>query len=51
MPLLENGILYGVLDVDSASLGRFDESDQNFLKAFAEELMESLHNRHKTTPE
>jgi len=44
VPLLHDGRLYGVLDVDSASTDRFTVLDRVFLEAFAAILMESLHN-------
>ncbi len=44
VPLLHDGKLYGVLDVDSSSPDRFTVSDRAFLEAFAAVLMESLHN-------
>jgi len=33
VPLLNWGHLFGVLDLDSATLGRFDEDDQDGLEA------------------
>ena len=35
VPLRKNGEILGVLDIDSPSIGRFDESDQKGLEAFA----------------
>jgi GAF domain-containing protein len=39
VPLLNWGKLRGVLDVDSASLGRFDEDDQEGLESVAAVFM------------
>lgn len=38
VPILLNGELFGVLDIDSPSLDRFDEIDQHYLEKFVEEL-------------
>ncbi|WP_347862566.1 GAF domain-containing protein [Salimicrobium sp. PL1-032A] len=35
VPLMKNGEVYGVLDIDSPSLNRFDETDEKNLKEFA----------------
>ena len=40
IPLLDNGELIGVLDIDSPEKNRFDEIDQSGLEAFAALLME-----------
>ena len=42
VPLLNWGKLIGVLDVDSASLNRFDDDDQEGLEAIASVLVGSL---------
>ncbi|WP_174614055.1 GAF domain-containing protein [Virgibacillus ihumii] len=36
VPLLINNEIYGVLDIDSPSLNRFDETDREYLEKFAE---------------
>ncbi|WP_101844683.1 GAF domain-containing protein [Halobacillus sp. Marseille-P3879] len=38
VPLFKNGEIYGVLDIDSPSIGRFDEIDEEFLTQFAKTL-------------
>ena len=35
IPLRKNGVVVGVLDIDSPSVGRFDEADQAGLEALA----------------
>lgn len=35
VPLIVNGALFGVLDIDSPTVGRFDESDKTGLEAIA----------------
>ncbi|CAM3852821.1 GAF domain-containing protein [Cohnella lubricantis] len=42
VPLLKDGSLIGVLDIDSPSIGRFTAEDQQFLEAFARELTAHL---------
>jgi GAF domain-containing protein len=42
IPLLKDGTLLGVLDIDSPEKGRFDELDQQKLEEFAEILVQSL---------
>jgi len=42
IPLLKEGELLGVLDIDSPSLNRFDEVDQLFLEKFVEALVRFL---------
>jgi L-methionine (R)-S-oxide reductase len=39
VPILENGQLRGVLDVDSPEVGRFDEGDRSGLEEFVEVLV------------
>lgn len=38
IPIHVNGKIYGVLDIDSPVLERFDEEDQNGLEAFVKQL-------------
>ena len=38
VPLFNNGVVYGVMDIDSASLGRFTDSDREGLERFAKAL-------------
>ena len=38
VPLFKNGIFFGVMDIDSKSLSRFDERDRETLEAFAKAL-------------
>ncbi|MEF2246796.1 MULTISPECIES: GAF domain-containing protein [unclassified Paenibacillus] len=42
IPLLKEGELLGVLDIDSPSLNRFDEVDQLYLEKFVEALVRFL---------
>jgi GAF domain-containing protein len=42
IPLLKDGHLLGVLDIDSPRPYRFDETDQMFLEAYAREVLASL---------
>lgn len=42
VPIVKDGTLIGVLDIDSPSLARFDEADQQGLEAFAQELLAHL---------
>ncbi|MFN8510521.1 MAG: GAF domain-containing protein [Deinococcaceae bacterium] len=43
LPLIQNGHLVGVLDIDSPHVGRFDETDALYLSRFVEVLIEGLH--------
>ncbi len=40
VPIHKNGEVYGVLDIDSPSIGRFDEADQAGLEEFVSILQE-----------
>ncbi|MEJ2765572.1 GAF domain-containing protein [Photobacterium sp. MCCC 1A19761] len=42
IPFRVNGELYGVLDIDSPSLSRFDQSDEDGLVSFVKELQKRL---------
>jgi L-methionine (R)-S-oxide reductase len=42
IPIIKNGKLIGVLDIDSPIKNRFDEIDQHFLEKFVETLADSL---------
>ncbi|MNV99204.1 Free methionine-R-sulfoxide reductase [compost metagenome] len=42
VPLVKDGELIGVLDIDSPLKNRFDAEDQAFLEQFAELLIEQL---------
>ncbi len=42
IPLMKEGQLYGVLDIDSPSIGRFGPADQVGLEAFVATLMEHV---------
>ena len=42
VPLLKNGEVIAVLDIDSPSEGRFDETDEKMLERFAEVLSAAL---------
>lgn len=42
LPILKNGELFGVLDIDSPIKGRFDEVDEVGLRLFIETLEQSL---------
>lgn len=42
VPIVKDDELLGVLDIDSPSKDRFDESDEEYLKRFTEELIRHL---------
>ncbi|WP_211748359.1 GAF domain-containing protein [Paenibacillus sp. Marseille-Q4541] len=42
VPIVKDGALFGVLDIDSPSLSRFDQEDQKFLEQFVAILSEQL---------
>lgn len=42
VPLIKNGEIIGVLDIDSPSKNRFDELDQTYLEKFVQSLVKSL---------
>ncbi|NMH67847.1 GAF domain-containing protein [Bacillus sp. RO3] len=42
IPLVKEGLLIGVLDIDSPEKARFDEEDQKYLEIFADELVKHL---------
>ena len=42
VPLRKNGVIVGVLDIDSPSIGRFDEADKAGLEDFAEILEQHI---------
>lgn len=42
VPLVKEGKLIGVLDIDSPEKARFDEEDQKYLEIFVEELLRHL---------
>ncbi|SFI36723.1 GAF domain-containing protein [Paenibacillus sp. UNC496MF] len=42
VPIVKNGELLGVLDIDSPELERFDETDRNGLERFVDELLRHL---------
>lgn len=42
IPILKDGELFGVLDIDSPVLDRFDEIDQHYLEQFVERLSASV---------
>ncbi|WP_066371046.1 GAF domain-containing protein [Neobacillus fumarioli] len=42
IPLVKNGQLIGVLDIDSQEINRFDEVDQKHLEEFVDRLMEQI---------
>ncbi|MEF3356225.1 GAF domain-containing protein [Paenibacillus sp. GYB006] len=42
VPIVKNGELFGVLDIDSPHLSRFDQADQEFLEQFVEILSAQL---------
>lgn len=46
VPLVKNGALLGVIDLDSPSLARFIHSDQEFVEQMAELLVEHVHWSH-----
>jgi GAF domain-containing protein len=40
VPLIKDGLLIGVLDIDSPNLGRFDEEDQAGCEALVRSFLE-----------
>ncbi|MGG1629914.1 GAF domain-containing protein [Rossellomorea sp. NRS-1567] len=42
IPLVKEGKLIGVLDIDSPEKARFDEEDQKYLEIFVDELLKHL---------
>ncbi|MCT4781175.1 MULTISPECIES: GAF domain-containing protein [Exiguobacterium] len=42
VPLVQNGVTIGVLDIDSPELNRFDETDQAGLEAFCKTLLRHI---------
>lgn len=42
VPIMVDGALYGVLDIDSPVKNRFDQEDQQFLESFVHILEEEL---------
>ncbi|UXH43863.1 GAF domain-containing protein [Rossellomorea vietnamensis] len=42
IPLVKDGKLIGVLDIDSPEKARFDEEDQKYLEIFTDELLRHL---------
>ncbi|HOE56531.1 MAG TPA: GAF domain-containing protein [Bacillota bacterium] len=42
IPIVKDGILYGVMDIDSPELNRFDELDAKYLQLFADKLNEYI---------
>lgn len=42
IPLIKNGIVYGVIDLDSPELGRFTELERRYLENFAVKLNEYI---------
>lgn len=44
IPLTVNGELYGVLDIDSPLIGRFDQTDREYLEKFSKIICSLLEN-------
>ncbi|MCF3943324.1 GAF domain-containing protein [Oceanobacillus alkalisoli] len=42
VPIIRNGEIYGVLDIDSPIKNRFDETDQHYLEKYVEALITYL---------
>lgn len=42
VPIIKDGEVFGVLDIDSPILNRFDETDQVYLEKFVEELTKHI---------
>ncbi|MCP3033520.1 GAF domain-containing protein [Halobacillus sp. A1] len=42
VPVIKNGEIYGVLDIDSPSIGRFDETDEKYLTQFVDTLQKHI---------
>ncbi|MEN2467056.1 GAF domain-containing protein [Ornithinibacillus sp. FSL M8-0202] len=42
VPIIKDGEIFGVLDIDSPILNRFDETDQEYLEKFVAELTKYL---------
>jgi L-methionine (R)-S-oxide reductase len=45
IPIIVNGLVVGVLDVDSASLSRFDQQDEDFLQEIISNIVFAQTNR------
>ena len=43
VPLIKNGVMLGVLDIDSPHKGRFSQEDQMFFEKVAEILLKNCH--------
>lgn len=43
VPLIKNGVILGVLDIDSPRKGRFSQEDQIFFEKVAEILLKNCH--------
>ena len=43
VPLIKNGVILGVLDIDSPRKGRFSQEDQLFFEKVAEILLKNCH--------
>lgn len=43
VPLIKNGVMLGVLDIDSPRKGRFNQEDQVFFEKVAEILLKNCH--------
>ena len=43
VPLIKNGVMLGVLDIDSPRKGRFSQEDQMFFEKVAEILLKNCH--------
>ncbi|GEN32271.1 GAF domain-containing protein [Cerasibacillus quisquiliarum] len=46
IPIFVHGHIYGVLDIDSPILNRFDKTDQHYLETFVAVLSEALEKAH-----
>lgn len=42
LPIIKEGALFGVLDIDSQNYSRFDDSDVHYLAKFVQSLVQSL---------
>lgn len=42
VPIIKNGEVFGVLDIDAPIIGRFSETDQTFLESFVDVLLKHI---------
>jgi GAF domain-containing protein len=50
IPMIKNNSLIGVLDIDSPSISRFDDDDENGLENFVKEMIGIIYDRRSVRP-